>query len=239
MKLLEQESAARVILDFNLVNDTEEPIATYQSAYTIYGSGDVRVDNHFKMAKEGLPEIVRMGMNLIMPRRFDQVTWLGRGPQENYQDRKTGAFVGLYKLPVSGFYFPYVRPQENGNRTDVRWAAVTDSTGNGLLFKGMPLLEVTTHHQIMEDFESPVRTVGRFVDGQKVINRHVNDVIPRDLTSVNIDFKQMGVGGDNSWGAWTHDQYRLTAKEYTYSFLMHPVNAGEDLSEAARISYKL
>jgi len=239
VKLLEQESAARVILDFNLVNDTEEPIATYQSAYTIYGSGDVRVDNHFKMAKEGLPEIVRMGMNLIMPRRFDQVTWLGRGPQENYQDRKTGAFVGLYKLPVSGFYFPYVRPQENGNRTDVRWAAVTDSTGNGLLFKGMPLLEVTTHHQIMEDFESPVRTVGRFVDGQKVINRHVNDVIPRDLTSVNIDFKQMGVGGDNSWGAWTHDQYRLTAKEYTYSFLMHPVNAGEDLSEAARISYKL
>lgn len=239
VKVMKQETAARVTLDFNLVNEADEPIATYQSVYTVYGSGDVRVDNQFKMTKEGLPEIVRMGMNLIMPRHFDQVTWLGRGPQENYQDRKTGAFVGLYKLPVSGFYFPYVRPQENGNRTDVRWAAVTDSTGNGLLFRGMPLLEVTAHHQIMEDFESPVRTVGRFIDGQKVINRHVNDVIPRDLTSVNIDFKQMGVGGDNSWGAWTHDQYRLTAKTYNYSFLMHPVKADDDLAEAAKVSYKL
>lgn len=239
VKVMKQETAARVTLDFNLVNEADEPIATYQSVYTVYGSGDVRVDNQFKMTKEGLPEIVRMGMNLIMPRHFDQVTWLGRGPQENYQDRKTGAFVGLYKLPVSGFYFPYVRPQENGNRTDVRWAAVTDSTGNGLLFRGLPLLEVTAHHQIMEDFESPVRTVGRFIDGQKVINRHVNDVIPRDLTSVNIDFKQMGVGGDNSWGAWTHDQYRLTAKTYNYSFLMHPVKADDDLAEAAKVSYKL
>jgi beta-galactosidase len=239
VKVMKQETAARVTMDFNLVNEAEEPIATYQSVYTVYGSGDVRVDNQFKMTKEGLPEIVRMGMNLIMPRHFDQVTWLGRGPQENYQDRKTGAFVGLYMLPVSGFYFPYVRPQENGNRTDVRWAAVTDSTGNGLLFRGLPLLEVTAHHQIMEDFESPVRTVGRFIDGQKVINRHVNDVIPRDLTSVNIDYKQMGVGGDNSWGAWTHDQYRLTAKTYNYSFLIHPVKAGDDLAEAAKVSYKL
>lgn len=231
--------AARVTLDFDLVNEAGEPIAAYQSAYTIYGSGDVRVDNHFKMTGEGLPEIVRMGMNLIMPRHYDQITWLGRGPLENYQDRRTGAFVGLYKMPVADLYFPYVRPQENGNRTDVRWAAITDANGSGLLFKGQPLLEVTAHHQIMEDFESPVNSVGRYVDGEKVVNRHVNDVKPRDLTSVNIDFKQMGVGGDNSWGAWTHDQYRLTGKEYNYSFLMHPVKAGDDLTEAARLTYNL
>jgi beta-galactosidase len=135
-------------------------------------------------------------------------------------------------------YFPYVRPQENGNRTDVRWAAVTDSLGNGLLFKGMPLLEVTAHHNIMEDFESPVRTVGRVQNGEKVINRHVNDVKPRDLTSVNVDFKQMGVGGDDSWGAWTHDEYRLTAKEYSYSFLIRPVKAGDDLPETGKVVLK-
>jgi len=180
-----------------------------------------------------------MGMNLVMPRNFDQVSWLGRGPQENYQDRKTGAFVGLYKMAVSGMYFPYVRPQENGNRTDVRWAAITDSTGNGLLFKGLPLLEITAHHQIMEDFESPVKTVGRIVDGEKVVNRHTDDVIPRDLTSVNIDFKQMGVGGDDSWGARTHEQYRLTAREYSYGFMMHPLRPGEDPAEAGKISVEL
>lgn len=239
IKVMHQGPAARVTLNFDLVNEAGEPIAAYQSAYTIYGSGDIRVDNHFKMTKDGLPEIVRMGMNLLMPRHFDQITWLGRGPQENYQDRRTGAFVGLYKMPVADCYFPYVRPQENGNRTDVRWAAVTDANGSGLLFKGLPLLEVTAHHQIMEDFESPVNSVGRFSDGQKVVNRHVNDVKPRDLTSVNIDFKQMGVGGDNSWGAWTHDQYRLTGKEYNYSFLMRPVKAGDDLAEAGKLSFIL
>ncbi len=239
VKVMHRGSVARVTLDFDLVNETQEAIATYQSAYTVYGSGEIRVDNHFKMTREGLPEIVRMGMNLIMPRHYDQITWLGRGPQENYQDRRTGAFVGLYKMPVAETGYPYVRPQENGNRTDIRWAAITDTTGNGLLFKGLPLLEVTAHHQIMEDFESPVKTVGRYVDGEKVVNRHINDVKPREFTSVNIDFKQMGVGGDNSWGAWTHAQYRLTAKEYHYSFIMRPVKAGDDLAEAGKLSYKL
>ncbi len=236
--LILQGSMAKVTFNFDLVDEAKETIATYESVYTVFGSGDVRVDNGFKMTREKLPEIVRMGMNLIMPRSFDRITWLGRGPQENYQDRKTGAFVGLYQMAVADMYYPYVRPQENGNRSDVRWAAVTDVEGNGLLFKGLPLLEVTAHHQIMEDFESPVRTVGRYVDGEKVINRHINDVVPRELTSVNVDFKQMGLGGDNSWGAWTHDEYRLTAKSYNYSFLMHPVKAGDDLVKESKISIR-
>jgi beta-galactosidase len=233
---LPSPKSAKVVMKFNLVNETGESIATWQSEYTVFGSGGMQVDNNFKMIKEGLPEIVRMGMNLVMPRSYDRITWLGRGPQENYQDRKTGAFVGLYQMNVADLYFPYVRPQENGNRTDIRWAAVTDSTGTGLLFKGLPLLEVTARHNIMEDFESPVRTVGRMVNGEKVINRHTCDVIPRNLTSVNIDFKQMGVGGDDSWGARTHDEYRLKAKEYNYSFLIRPVNARDDLAEEGKVT---
>jgi len=225
-------------MNFNLVNESGEPVAIWESEYTIFGSGAIRVDNHFKMTKDNLPEIVRMGMNLVMPRSFDKISWFGRGPQENYQDRKTGAFVGLYTMPVADIYFPYVRPQENGNRTDIRWAAITDSTGTGLLFKGKPLLEVTAHHNIMEDFESPVRTVGRMVNGQKVINRHTCDVVPRDLTSVNIDFKQMGVGGDDSWGARTHDEYRLMEKEYRYSYLILPLKKGDDPVEKGKISYQ-
>ncbi|HPT31639.1 MAG TPA: glycoside hydrolase family 2 TIM barrel-domain containing protein [Prolixibacteraceae bacterium] len=229
---------ARVTMNFNLVNESGEPVAIWESEYTIFGTGAIRVDNHFKMTKDNLPEIVRMGMNLVMPRSFDKISWFGRGPQENYQDRKTGAFVGLYTMPVADIYFPYVRPQENGNRTDIRWAAITDSTGTGLLFKGKPLLEVTAHHNIMEDFESPVRTVGRMVNGQKVINRHTCDVVPRDLTSVNIDFKQMGVGGDDSWGARTHDEYRLMEKEYRYSYLILPLKKGDDPVEKGKISYQ-
>ncbi|MCD6354838.1 MAG: DUF4981 domain-containing protein [Prolixibacteraceae bacterium] len=210
----------KVDYNFDLINGSGEKIATYQSDYTVYGSGDVMVANHFKMTKDDLPEIVRMGMNLIMPRKFDQMSWLGRGPQESYWDRKTGTFVGLYKGSVADQTWAYIRPQENGNKTDVRWLTITDGAGNGLLFCGMPLLEVSAHHNIPEDFESMERTDGREVNGVRVVNRHTTDVKPRDLTSVNIDYKQMGVGGDNSWGALTHEKYRLTGKEYSYSFRM-------------------
>lgn len=229
---------AKVTLLFDLVDEAGEPVATYSSVYSVFGSGDVQVDNHFKMVKNDLPEIVRMGMNLVMPRRFDQMTWLGRGPHESYQDRQTSAFVGLYSGSVADQYTAYIRPQENGNKTDVRWVAITDQSGNGLLFKGMPLLSVSAHHNLLEDFESPRRTVGRFEDGEPVVRRHTTDVKPRDLTSVNIDYKQMGVGGDDSWGAWTHPQYRLTAKEYSYSFLIKPVKAGDNLPETGKLAIK-
>ena len=230
-------NTAKIIFSFDLVNDSSKKIADYKTVYTVYGSGDVLVNNHFKMAKDNLPEIVRMGMNLVMPRNFDQISWLGRGPHESYWDRKTSAFVGLYNGNVADQYWAYLRPQENGNKTDVRWMTITDSNGNGLFFQGMPLLEVSAHHNIMEDFESPERTDGRQVEGVPVVNRHTTDVKPRDLTSVNVDYKQMGVGGDNSWGAWTHDQYRLTEKEYQYSFRMKPVSANEKPIDLAKIKF--
>jgi beta-galactosidase len=227
-------NVAEVEFKFDLVNETGEKIAGYNSVYTIYGSGDVVVDNHFKMTQDELPEIVRMGMNLIIPRQFDQMAWLGRGPHENYWDRKTGAFVGLYSGSVADQYWAYLRPQENGNKTDVRWLAITDATGNGLFFEGLPLLDVSAHHNLQEDFESMERTDGRHVEGVRVENRHTTDVKPRDLTSVNVDYKQMGVGGDNSWGAWTHDEYRLTGKDYRYSFRMKAISGGEKPAELAK-----
>lgn len=230
----QKNNLVEVEFDFDLVNESNETIGTYNTVYTVYGSGDVLVENHFKMTKDGLPEIVRMGMNLVMPRNFGLMSWLGRGPHESYWDRKTSAFVGLYKGSVAEQSWVYLRPQENGNKTDVRWAAITNETGNGLLFSGMPLLEVSAHHNIMEDFESMERTDGRQQDGAEVVNRHTTDVKPRDLTSVNIDYKQMGVGGDNSWGALTHPEYRLTEKEYSYSFRMRPISGGEKPAELAK-----
>ncbi len=107
--------------------------------------------------------------------------------------------------------------------------------GNGLLFVGLPLPEVSAHHHILTDFESAGRTDGRQRRGEPVVRRHTKNVKPRDLTSVNIDYKQMGVGGDDSWGARTHDEYRLTAKEYKYSFRMKAIAAGEKPEALAKL----
>ncbi len=221
-----QEGSGPVHVKLNFVlNDLDGGhIADYSSDYTINGLGEVHVSNEFSMVTEELPELPRFGMNLVMPRTYDTFTWLGRGPHESYQDRKTSAFVDLYSGSVAGQYWPYLRPQENGNKEDVRWVAVTGQDGSGLLFKGEPLISVSAHHNIMEDFESPERTDGRQREGEVPVNRHTTDVKPRDLTSVNIDYKQSGVGGDNSWGAPIHEEYRLTERNYSYSFTMVPVH---------------
>jgi beta-galactosidase len=223
-----------IVIDFDIPNLNEENIANLTTTYTIHGNGEILVRNDFKMTANELPEIPRFGNNMVMPREFDQMTWLGRGPFESYQDRKTSALVGLYSGSVADQYWPYIRPQENGNKTDVRWMTITNAEGAGLLFMGEPLLETSAYHNVIEDFESPQRTDGRQAKGVKVINRHTVDVKPRDLTSVNIDYKQMGVGGDNSWGAMTHEEYRLTKKDYSYTYRMRPVSAADKAEELYR-----
>ena len=223
-----QDGKARVTVDFEYVINDENgaALAAYQTVYTISGNGDVLVSNSLKITKTGAPEIMRMGMNLVMPREFDRMTWFGRGPQESYWDRKTSAFVDLYSGLVADQYWPYIRPQENGNKEDVRWMAITNADGQGLLFTGQPLLAVSAHHNLLEDFESPV--------DRKHAHRHTVDVRERDLTSVNIDYRQMGVGGDDSWGAMTHPEYRLTEKAYGYSFTISLLRGGENISLAAK-----
>jgi beta-galactosidase len=231
------KNEATITVTSELNNENNQPVATYHSSFRILGTGDIIVSNVFKMLSDTLPEIPLFGNNLIMPREFDQMSWLGRGPHESYWDRKTSALVGLYKGPVAEQYFAYIRPQENGNKTDVRWMAITNKDGLGLEFVGMPLLYVSAHHNLIDDFQSPGRTDGRQRDGVKPVNRHITDVVPRDLTSVNIDYKQMGVGGDDSWGAWTHPEYRLTDKSYSYSYRISPLKPGDDAVAKAKISF--
>jgi len=227
-----------VTFEIDLNDEQKQVIANYISTYKVLGNGEVIVTCDFKMVKEKLPEIIRFGVNLVMPREFDQISWLGRGPHESYQDRKTSALVGLYSGAVADQYFPYVRPQENGNKVDVRWMAISNKDGLGLEFIGMPLISASAHHQIMEDFESPDRTDGRGKAGLKMIRRHISDVQPRDLTSINIDYKLQGVGGDDSWGAWTHDEYRLKEKAYNYSFRICPLKPGEKPVDKAKVIYQ-
>ena len=139
-----KQEGNEVVVNFNfdLNNAKKQVIANYNSEYRILGSGEVIVTDNFKMMRDSLPEIIRFGMNLEMPREFDQISWLGRGPHESYADRYTSALVGLYSGAVADQYFPYVRPQENGNKVDVRWMAISNKNGLGLEFIGMPLLSV-------------------------------------------------------------------------------------------------
>jgi beta-galactosidase len=143
--------------------------------YTIYGNGDVIVESRFTPRKN----LVRFGTQLAIPAGYTQVTWVGRGPHENYWDRQTGAAVGEYSLPVAEFAHNYVRPQENGNRCDVRWIAFTDEEGNGIIASGMPLLSASAWPYAQADLERA---------------KHVNELPVRDFITVNLDYKQRGVG---------------------------------------------
>ena len=213
----------RVSFDQVLHDDAGLDVATFATTYTVLGSGDILVDN--TLTKTGTPvELPRVGMNLVLPAGFDEMSWFGRGPFGNYWDRKTAAFVGRYAGSVESQYVPYVRPQENGNKTDVRWVAIT-SDNAGLLAVGAPVLEVEAHHNNPEDFETPG---AGFVDREQTINRHISDIVPRPFTWVALDLHQIGVGGDDSWGARTHDEYRLTEQSYTYSFRLRPFDPQRD-----------
>jgi beta-galactosidase len=227
MTVEKNDASVQLTSTMNLLDQNGAVIANYKTVYTVFGNGTIQVSNHFDKPDE-LPEIMRMGMNMQLLREFEHMTWYGRGPHESYWDRKTSALVGLYSGLVKDQFWHYLRPQENGNKTDVRWVSLTNDEGMGLLFTGMPLIDVNASHVIMEDLESPERTGGRHEEGKKPLNRHTADVNFRDLTSVNIDYKQMGVGGDNSWGAWPHKEYRLWENSYTYSFIIKPLSAKND-----------
>jgi beta-galactosidase len=183
--------------------------------YDIYGSGDVVLRNTFVPGHDRLPEIPRVGMTMILNGEFENISWFGRGPHENYWDRNTGAPVGVYEGKVIDQYHPYIRPQENGNKTDVRWVALTNSGGVGFLAVGEPFLSVSAHHFLNDDFD----------EGPEKAQRHTYHIKRRDLVTLNLDYKQMGVGGDTSWGerARPHPDYTLFPNQtYSYSLRLRP-----------------
>jgi beta-galactosidase len=147
-------------------------------------------------------------MNLQLPRAFSNAVWFGRGPHESYWDRQAGARVGRYEVTVSQLYFPYVRPQENGNRTGVRWMALTNDAGTGLLITGDTLLGIGALHYTVEDLDP----------GDVKAQRHAGDLDERNLVDLNIDLLQMGVGGIHSWGTTAMPKYQLPYGEYRYTY---------------------
>jgi len=184
--------------------------STYITTYTVYGSGDVVVEGRFTPGGE-LPELPRFGMQMAVPASLATMTWFGRGPHETYWDRKTGAAVGRYAGKVEELIHDYVRPQENGNRTDVRWVTLTDPAGTGLLAVGAPHLSVAAWPYTMEDLEAAT---------------HIHELPRRDSITLNLDHKQMGVGGDDGWGARPHPEYTLDSKPYDYRFRLRAYKPG-------------
>ena len=157
------------------------------------------------------------------------MTWFGRGPHENYIDRNTSSYVGLYSGSVADQYFPYDRPQENGNKTDVRWMSLTDNSGAGLMAIGEPYISTSAYMFPTEDLDEPTT---------RKSHRHISDIRPKDMVTWNIDLKQMGVGGDTSWGAFPHQQYLIPAERMTFRFRLCPVNIKETSGNETYIRLK-
>jgi beta-galactosidase len=157
-------------------------------------------------------------MQMTMPDGFDRIEWFGPGPQETYCDRKD-AKLGRYSGKVADqFFADYSEPGETGNKTDVRWIGVHNGKA-GLLCIGMPLLSANALLYGTEDLNAA---------------KHPHELKRRDYTTLDLDLKQQGVGGDDSWGAWPHKDFLLPCKEYSYSFRLVPYREGQDLARLAR-----
>lgn len=165
--------------------------------YQLRGDGVLRVHMLLNIGKDA-PELSRIGLTFGVPASYEGVQWFGRGPHENYRDRKTSAAVGLYQAKVSEWITHYVRPVDNGNRTDVRWMELSDEAGAGLkVTAGMQLLSVSAWPYTAEDLD---------------VTPHDYQLPRRDFITVNVDGFQMGVGGDTSWGEPVHHEYRIESK---------------------------
>ena len=192
-----------------LLTDIDVP---YTVQYNIRNDGTVEVTASINMESKNLPEMPRFGMRMQLSSQFDDLSYYGRGPFENYSDRKSASFIGIYKDKVENQYNKnYIRPQESGYHTDVRWLKLANNSGKGLLITALdkPICFSAINYR-SEDLDP----------GQTKKQQHPTDLKDRPEVFINIDLAQRGVGGDNSWGAYPHKQYLLTEKSYSYSYIM-------------------
>ncbi len=215
---------------------------TYNVEYTVYPSGAVHVSTQYMplAADSKVGEIPRVGLRLRLPASMDKVEYYGRGPVENYTDRRSGAKIGVYNTTAEEMYHAYVRPQENGHHTDTRRLTIADKSGHGLTFVADSVFEFNALRNSVEDFDTE-ENVNRLYQwgnlsekeiaerddakAKMVLRRqtHINDITPRDFVEVNIDAAHQGVGGYDSWGAWPEEKDILRPwKVYGTSFTILP-----------------
>ncbi|ALW85310.1 beta-galactosidase [Hymenobacter sedentarius] len=208
----EQSAAGLSIKVEYLLTDIAVP---YTVAYLIGPDGAVQVTASMDMTGRELPELLRFGMRMELGGRYNNLAYYGRGPWENYNDRNTASFLGLYRDSVRNqFVNNYIRPQEGGNHTETRWLTLTNAAGLGLRVEGTQPLSFSALDVRTEELDP----------GLSKKQQHLSDVKRHDQVYLSVDLKQRGVGGDNSWGALPHDQYRLLDKTYSYSYTLRLVD---------------
>jgi beta-galactosidase len=187
-----------------MLADTSKRVATSLPRFFRRNNGN---------AMEPIPMLPRFGMNWILPEGFETIEYYGNGPVENYQDRDYAAPAGIYKQSVAQQFYPYIRPQENGNKTGIRWFKIMNNKGKGLLIQSDTQLSMSALHFFDNDLD----------DGDTKHQRHSGELKPRKQTQLHIDYNQMGLGGIDSWGNWPLEKYRLPYKNYAFKFTVKPI----------------
>ena len=203
-----EDDKIKVAATYNLPNEQ----AVLMLNYELNSLGELSIEQTMTInEKEEVPMLPRFGMELILPKNFNAISYYGRGPHENYIDRNYSSQVGLYNQTVSEQYFPYIRPQETGHKTDIRWYNLSNDKTT-IKVESDVLFGVTALHYLSIDLD----------DGLEKDQRNAGDIMERDLTNLQIDYKQMGLGSIDSWGALPMDKYRLLEKIYQYKFKITP-----------------
>ena len=182
--------------------------ANVRTIYTIHANGQLHVQCNLQLSDKS-PPLPRFGVTLGVASKFDQVAFYGRGPHENYWDRKRGAALAQYTMPLKDLPFDYVRPQENGNREDCRWLRLSSPTGQQLRVLGDPTFCFSAWPYTLDTLDAAA---------------HTTDLAPAGHTTLNIDYRQRGVGGDDSWShrAEPLRKYKLTEDRYEFAFTLAP-----------------
>ncbi|MBI9068583.1 MAG: DUF4981 domain-containing protein [Salinivirgaceae bacterium] len=195
--------------------------------YELFSTGVMEVKMHFKALKEDLPNLPRLGMSVKLTNDFKYTSWYGKGPHETYWDRKTSGKIGIWKGQIKDQFHSYARPQETGNKTDVRWMQISNNDNFNLTLHSTDsnLLSTSIWPFGIDELDfKPASSGSESASGLVPLGaKHGAEIQTQNFVQWNIDHLQMGVGGDTSWGRLVHGEYTIPAKEYNYRFVLVPV----------------
>ena len=207
------ESKDSVVLTANF--EMPEVKAELMLRYRINAAGEVTVTEKMTTDKEAkVADLFRYGMQLQMPASFSKLEYYGRGPEENYIDRHSSAFIGKYEANVKDEYYPYVRPQESGNHTDIRYFSIFNpSTGKGITFEGYAPMECSAIPYLVEDLDAGI-------EKEHAWGQHSGDLVEKGLVQLHIQQRQFGLGCIDSWGSSPMEKYRMHYQDRCFSFVI-------------------